>query len=206
MDLNTIKLLHDMKAPLSALKVLGARVNKEGQENRLLFATVSRLESLLSQCVEDGATLTELLPREVRNICEEIVQEKLVTTNVKIELIWRANEFRLGAKRIDVYRLIANLMGNAIAATQGLEGEVILHISQEKGQLVVEMSDNGRGFVERLQVPNERRGWGIGLMIVREIVDGCGGQIEFRERQGFGTRVLVKMPVALPYVAGYVSS
>jgi signal transduction histidine kinase len=58
----------------------------------------------------------------------------------------------------------------------------------EGDTLVVEVTDDGRGFD-----PTVARG-GVGLVGMRERVEGLGGEIEVKSRPGEGTEVTVRVP------------
>jgi len=55
--------------------------------------------------------------------------------------------------------------------------------------ILIEITDDGRGFD-----PGSAR-TGIGLVGMRERVEGLGGEIELRSRLGEGTKVTVRVPV-----------
>lgn len=69
------------------------------------------------------------------------------------------------------------------------------------GQLIVR--DNGRGMsaavlekaFERYYTTKGRSGTGLGLAVVREVLDGIGGSIEVKSEEGIGTEVTVYLPL-----------
>ncbi|MCK9396861.1 MAG: CHASE domain-containing protein [Methylobacter sp.] len=76
---------------------------------------------------------------------------------------------------------------------------------QKAGRVVYRVADNGIGIpaeyrervfgvFERLQVHDEQDSTGIGLAIVRRIVESCGGSITLQETPGGGTTVLFDLP------------
>ncbi|MGZ4953690.1 MAG: CHASE domain-containing sensor histidine kinase [Methylobacter sp.] len=73
------------------------------------------------------------------------------------------------------------------------------------GRVVFRVSDNGLGIpaeyrervfgvFERLQVHDNQNSTGIGLAIVRRIVESCGGSVSLNETPGGGTTVLFDLP------------
>ena len=115
--------------------------------------------------------------------------------------------------RADVQRIsqvLANLVSNAVKYTAA--GEVFLGLEspvQGVGQLVFVVSDTGGGLPERaanrLKAPpssdDELRpredGSGIGLTIVKTVVQHLGGTIDVAVAKGGGTRFTVSIPVLL---------
>lgn len=113
--------------------------------------------------------------------------------------------------RADVQRIsqvLANLVSNAVKYTK--IGEVALTLQppdEATGMLVFVITDTGPGLpqrgVDRLQTPLSRDeelrprkdGSGVGLTVVRTVVDHLGGSVDMEVRAGEGTRFTVTVPV-----------
>ncbi len=73
--------------------------------------------------------------------------------------------------------VIENIIKNAIDATGG-EGDITIEISEEKGQVIIDISDTGKGipkskFNEIFQpgYTSKKRGWGLGLSLAKRIIN-----------------------------------
>lgn len=120
-------------------------------------------------------------------------------------------------------RAILNLLVNAVEAMpQGREtslNRVIIRASliQQGGAVLLEVADNGGGMSDSVRrrafdmfftTKSRGLGTGLGLQLVRRVVERAGGTIEIRSRVGLGTTVRLALPVArtdnkpLPLVAG----
>jgi two-component system nitrogen regulation sensor histidine kinase NtrY len=103
---------------------------------------------------------------------------------------------------------VTNLLQNALDAIEGRPapagdggvmppGEVALRLAVDNGQVVIEVSDNGRGFPadesrERLTEPyvtTRTKGTGLGLAIVKKIMEDHGGDVVLEDRMGGGAVV-----------------
>ncbi|MFS8036876.1 sensor histidine kinase [Xanthobacter sp. AM11] len=104
-------------------------------------------------------------------------------------------------------RVAANLVGNALA--YGQCAEVSLHLQEDRVELRVEDRGPGIAPAERASVfepfyrvePSRNResgGAGLGLTIVRQIVEGHGGTVAIEDRPGGGARLRVFLPKAQP--------
>lgn len=105
--------------------------------------------------------------------------------------------------RMRVEQLVTNLLSNAIKYAPGTDVELSVHASEDSATLVV--SDGGPGIPEeaqqrvferfvQLSPKSHAGGFGLGLWIVRSIVDAHGGSIELSSRQGEGTTFKVVLP------------
>lgn len=110
------------------------------------------------------------------------------------------------AKRIN--QIITNLVSNAIKYTE--QGSIILSVAYEDGKLVIVCSDTGQGIAKesigRLFDPyvrfNEERnagiqGTGLGLSVVKKIIDNMDGSITVDSQVGTGSTFTVRVPVEI---------
>ncbi len=96
-----------------------------------------------------------------------------------------------------------NLIKNAIQAIPlTKKGEILVKTKVKEDNFLVEVSDNGIGISEEIQnhifLPNfttKTSGMGIGLSIVKTIMNNAGGEIKFESVQGKGTRFYLGFPV-----------
>jgi signal transduction histidine kinase len=103
---------------------------------------------------------------------------------------------------------VDNLLSNARAAV-GVRGHIEVRLEQDRGGVVLSVSDDGGGMDEeflphaterfaRADTSRGGSGAGLGLAIVSGIVSVAGGTLEFRNRAGTGLTVLVALPSAAP--------
>jgi signal transduction histidine kinase len=109
---------------------------------------------------------------------------------------------------VQIERVISNLLDNAIKYTPS-GGSVTLSVSQGRDGVRLAVSDDGPGIAaEELSTVFERyhrqpmsgdiAGSGLGLFIVKAIVEAHGGSVEIRSVVGEGTTVTVHLPARQP--------
>lgn len=103
-------------------------------------------------------------------------------------------------------QVFLNLINNAAQAIPG-DGTVTVRSFVEGGRVRIDVSDTGSGIPAEVQprifetyftTKPAGEGTGLGLPIVKSIVDEHGGEIKFSTRQGEGTTFSVFLPVVLP--------
>jgi len=105
-------------------------------------------------------------------------------------------------------RVLDNLIGNAVKFTPA-GGTIAVRLRQEGKQVILEVSDTGVGIppdqLERIferfyQVDGSARrrygGVGLGLALVKEIVEAYGGNVTVESQVGEGTTFTVSLPIA----------
>lgn len=111
------------------------------------------------------------------------------------------------ADRLRLRQILVNLLTNAIKYNRR-GGRVMVSVWPDAGQIAMEVSDTGRGLsaeqcqhlfepFNRLGAENSGiEGTGIGLVIVRRLIELMSGHIEVSSEVGVGTRFVVWMPQA----------
>ena len=106
------------------------------------------------------------------------------------------------------YMIFQNLLSNAVKYTPK-GGRISLEILKEKKELKIIISDSGIGitksqqdkiFTKLFRADNVRttdtEGTGLGLYIVKSILDQTGGKILFKSEENKGTTFFVKIPLS----------
>lgn len=104
-----------------------------------------------------------------------------------------------------INKVVGNLLSNALKFTPE-HGRIEVTAKVEKGQAVISVSDTGPGMDEEstrrlfepfFQVNNDSKhlGTGVGLALVRQLVDSINGNISVESVPGKGSRFIVTMPM-----------
>jgi len=101
--------------------------------------------------------------------------------------------------------VLSNLLNNAIKFTSP-GGSISLAAERERDVLVIAVADTGRGIAPEMlsnvfdlftQASTEEGGIGVGLAVVRGLVERHGGTVSVRSAGiGKGTEFIVRLPVA----------
>jgi len=169
-----------------------------------------KLDDLMGDLIEVAELDTgkrELKPEPLRPLqalgeardryCDEATQKR-----VRVEVRAYADLSFVQADRRALRSILDNLLANAIRYTPP-EGEILLAAEEIKDFVQFTVRDTGRGIeAERLSTIFDRfstyseRGTGMGLALVRRLVESLGGQIAVESRLGNGTTFRFTLPVA----------
>ncbi len=117
-----------------------------------------------------------------------------------------ADEERIIAKldRTQLVRIVTNLVKNAIQAVPDVSSpRILVSVASEGNKVKISIADNGIGiaddYKDKIFEPKfttKTSGMGLGLGMVRNIVETYDGTIEFTSQKGKGTVFTVKFPKA----------
>lgn len=120
-----------------------------------------------------------------------------------------ASPLEVLADPAEIDRIVDNLVGNAVKYTEA--GGVTVKVGQENGSARITVADTGIGipadaipklFQEFYRAGNAKAlhmvGTGLGLTIVRDLVDRYGGRVSVTSQEGEGTTFTVVLPLAPP--------
>ena len=162
---------------------------------------INELESQESQLQKTTFDLTELAQQIVDNFQPMLVENKLNCSA-------SGDRVFISADRDKIHQVLTNLLANAIKFTPS-GGRIDLYVSQSKGTTSFRIIDNGQGIppeevgqiFERFYMAEPSRnsklgGQGIGLSIVKGIVNAHQGTISVDSIYGKGTTFTINLPKA----------
>ena len=130
--------------------------------------------------------------------CDEATQK-----HIRVEVNAYADLSVVKADRRALRSILDNLLSNALRYTPQ-DGEILLAAEEMKNFVQFTVRDTGRGIeAERLSAIFDRfntfseKGSGLGLALVRRLVESLGGQIAVESRLGHGTTFRFTLPVAV---------
>ena len=97
-------------------------------------------------------------------------------------------------------RTITNLVNNAIQAMpEG--GELGLTAQKREKCIVITVSDTGQGIPENVKanlfkplMTTKAKGQGLGLAVVKRLIEGLNGKVTFESGEGKGTKFIIELP------------
>lgn len=104
--------------------------------------------------------------------------------------------------KTQLIRIVTNLIKNATQAIEGEENPRIdVEVSSDKDKIFIEVLDNGRGIKQEVEhlifepkFTTKTSGMGLGLPIIKSIIEAYDGSINFTSNEGKGTKFTVILP------------
>jgi signal transduction histidine kinase/DNA-binding response OmpR family regulator len=218
-------LAHELRNPLGAISsAIGVHEMVGGDSADRARGIIKRQVQHLSHLVDDLLDTTRIatgkidLARASINLAESAARglrtlEAAGSTNgfvieVDSEDTW------VDADEARVDQILANLMSNAVKYTPP-GGRIAIRIHPHGDHGIFEIADTGVGMAPEVlahifdlffqgdrSADRQRGGLGIGLTLVRQLVELHGGQVEAAsEGEGCGSRFTVRLPLCPPAVA-----
>ena len=210
---------HELKTPLALIKLVGDTLEKgryTSPDTIREYATIlSQEERRLSHLIENLLTyarLSELDPMARAEPVDpgEIVEDALDHFRPRLKALGFVEDVEVGhdlpqvrADRVALVQAFANLIDNAIKYSPD-ERRLSIGAAAEGARVRLWFADRGRGIpTEEIPRVFERFyrgrsagefGSGLGLSIVRRIIEQHGGTVEMTSTAGHGTTVVVYLP------------
>ncbi len=192
--------LNNSLAPIASLAHSGAELNRRGQHERLgpVFETIEERARHLNEFIRGYARFAKL-----PNPQPEAVELAPFLQRLAAERGFALIDEPPAQARFDAAQMsqaLLNLLKNAHESGSP-PGAVELSVRMEAGTLRIEVADRGPGMnpvvLEQALLPfysTKRHGTGLGLALVREIVEAHGGQVRLGLREGGGLSVVLGIP------------
>jgi signal transduction histidine kinase len=220
---------HDLRTPMARLRAaaeeaLGSRPSEKRARGALTacLEESGRILNMLNTLmdiseVQAGAMRLQKRSTELTAVVADLVELYGYTASEKgVSLESRLPE-RLSAP-VDLNRfrqVVANLLDNAVKYTPP-GGRVTLEARAEGAEAVIEVTDSGAGIppqeIERIwerlyrgERSRSQPGLGLGLSLVRAIVEAHGGRVAVESPPGEGSRFSVRFPVEAAAQSGEAS-
>ena len=214
---------HEIRSPLSTIRLTmevmaedlqDPQTPKERRDRDMINTVIRqchRLETMLAQFMKYAkATEIEPVPMDLNAEVQAVLQfyqEKAKAKNIEIVAYLTPNLPRVLLDGNAFETVLWNLINNADAAMED-GGQLIVRTYLIPGGVALELIDNGCGMdattLERLYDPyytTKKHGFGLGLPIVKRIVDSHHATIDVQSALRHGTKFTLRFPV-LPQIEG----
>lgn len=214
---------HELRTPLTTLAgyIRFLKDEKSGPLNREQYDSLALadkqiqqisylLEQLLSQVkYESGKIRSNVSPVYMQGVIQDCIlglQEKVHAKEITVENHLNQNLPLVYGDRNQLIQIATNLLENAVKYTP-LKGKIIINAREQEEFIEFSIKDTGRGIPEELQdkvfekffrvskkAEALEHGFGLGLSIVKDLVEANGGRIWLTSKLNEGTEFFFILP------------
>jgi two-component system CheB/CheR fusion protein len=219
---------HALRNPVQAISTNAWLIKSRTTDEKLArpAEAIERQVQRLSQVLDDLLDVAHVSRRAELHLepvsLQSVVSAAVVSTQATVDSHRRELTVEMTKERLpvlaDTRRLqqaIGNLLNNAVKYSPQ-QGLILVTVKRDKREAVVSVKDEGVGiseqempriferFVERIAArkPGEE-GYGLGLHVARELIEGHGGKVEAKSAGcGKGSEFVVRIPLSHAGFAG----
>jgi signal transduction histidine kinase len=197
------KMSHEIKNPISILKfclndalefIEQGDISKAEEELQKSNQALERL-SLLATKLGSKNQISEFEVIKLNNLVKEVIY--LYGESGRFELNNSNNEIEIKGPKVELQSAISNLFDNALESS---ESTIFINISQDAKETSIEIRNEGDQLENPSKIFNNFYSTksgptrGLGLSIVKDIVNLSGGSITYRYVEGYHS-FLMKLPI-----------
>jgi len=209
---------HEIKNPLTPLRLNAQLIQRAFEEQSPQFD--EKFKKFTNMLIEQVDTLAQianefsnfavmpkpkLLPIKLSEVIQNAVTLFRTTTSSEITFNQFTQNDIVEADKEQLLRVFNNLIKNALQAiSDEKSGHVEINLLEQNSQIIVQINDNGIGMNEEQKkmifVPNfttKTGGMGLGLAMVKNILENFNVQINFSSIENEGTSFELKFPKKL---------
>ncbi|MEC5394888.1 ATP-binding protein [Bergeyella sp. RCAD1439] len=203
---------HEVKNPLTPMKLtiqnFRRKFNPEDPNivekfNQMSDSVVEQID-LIARVASAFSQFAQLPEKhnEVFDLNKEVSNIIRVFDDGGIFVHFNREGIRINMDKIYLNRILTNLVTNAQqAADENRQLMINVDVEQIQKRITISVEDNGVGIpeemLERIFEPNftsKNSGMGLGLTMVKKMVEDCGGEISVKSEVGKGTRFTIALP------------
>jgi PAS domain S-box-containing protein len=221
---------HELRTPLNAIVGWGRMIrNTKMDEKGLAHALdiIERNAKLQAQLIDDlldvsriisGKLRLTVMPVELPPIIEaalDVIRPAAEAKNIRLQVMLDSNAGLVSGDPDRLQQVIWNLLSNAVKFTQK-GGRVQVTLEQLDSHVLITVSDTGKGIAAEFlpyvfdrfrqadsSITRLHGGLGLGLAIVRQLVDLHGGSVQAQSPgEGQGATFSLQLPVIIAHGSG----
>ena len=211
---------HDLRAPLRHVVGYSELLQKQAstlldEKSRRFIHTILESAKRMGNLIDDLLAFSRIGRVETKNVVvslDQLVKEVVAEIGRDArgrDIVWKIHPLPVCYGDRSMLRLVIfNLLSNAVKFTRvRTQAEIEISCVDQENEVEVSVRDNGAGFdmqyidklfgvFQRLHLPEEFEGTGIGLATVRRIIHRHGGEVRAQGGVDQGATLYFSLPKA----------
>lgn len=203
---------HEIKNPLTPMKLMIQNyMRKFETDDQELAERTKRTSSILMQQIETIETMANAFsdfakmpsPQdELIDIIDVINNTLEIFSKQHIQFTYTEPEIKMMFDKLFLNRIVTNIIKNSFQSIPSdREALVKVDVYKKKDYIFIVVEDNGKGISEedkseifKPRFTTKSSGTGIGLSMVKKIIDDYDGIIRFESVENVGTKFIIQLP------------
>ncbi|SEE09831.1 PAS domain S-box-containing protein [Tenacibaculum sp. MAR_2010_89] len=204
---------HDLKSPLRSINALANWIKEENtihpnkiidENTKLLLKKVDKMEYLINGILKYTSidqVNSKKQKTDLNGLVKDIIDTIYVPKNFTVNILNKLP--KLNVEKFRVYQLFQNLISNAVKYNDKQTGIINVKCKEEQSHWQFSIEDNGIGISDKYHkkifeifqtLENNENSTGVGLSIVKKIIDICEGKIWLTSKVNEGTIFYFTLP------------
>lgn len=204
-------LAHQIRTPLSTAMIYAANLNRDNLSEDKKQQYVAKIMDKLcyierqikdvllygkkEQCECEAYAINLALEKSIQMVAKQF---ELSDSSIEVQNI--SDTFQVRGNMDAMVGALVNLFNNALEASRD-HVSIKIYALSEGGKLYLHISDDGPGIekeaLNKIFDPfftTKNTGTGLGLAVVKSVIENHGGRISVRSEQGVGTQFVLELP------------
>ncbi len=216
LDTFSFTISHDLKNPLTVIKNFSEILLKPNrmldEDSKRILGRIVRSAEKMNTMIKEilsysrvGKTELSFAPVDMNQLMEDVKNEALYPLSKSVE--FKVGElYDVKGDRTMLYQVFSNLVNNALKySSKSVPQKISVQAKKCANEVVFSVTDNGIGMntnnhqkafelFSRLENATDYEGTGVGLAIVKRIIEKHTGRIWFESKLGEGTTFFIALP------------
>jgi two-component system sensor histidine kinase HydH len=211
----TASLAHEVRNPLGSIRgaaeILRKRCRQDDTSKEFVKILTDEVDRL-NQVVDRYLSLTSAYPNssgssELKSALDSVIYmlgPQFRKQHIGLERNWPSSPVMVPLTEVEIHQIFLNLMLNSLAVLNAHD-RIAVYIEIQDSKVMIRFSDNGPGIPEAnmkmIFTPfftTKKRGSGLGLSIVKRIIESKRGLISVQSRPGEETAFTITLPTEKP--------
>ena len=203
---------HELRQPLSALSYSLFTLNMVFEKERISSEIAEKAISKAKKQVSRISLIVDHVYRyakddrhteslSLKTLIEQVVNEIKISNPSSVVYV-SAEEVLIQGNKLELQLALYNVLKNAIEASVNGEADISIALRREQAQAVLSVSDKSKKISQENLAKltdefhsSKGQGLGLGLPIVKSIIDNHGGSLKFKAIEPRGLEVIFVFPI-----------
>ncbi|OQY10597.1 MAG: hypothetical protein B6I28_00765 [Fusobacteriia bacterium 4572_132] len=206
-------IVHEIKNPLASILGFSELIKEETEkkeikeQSEIIISETNRLNKLVNELLEYSRPNKDFIKERIRikMLIESVLDglsPKIVKKQMNINVDIADSLPPIFGQKDKLIQVFINLISNSIEAMKRKDRTISIKAIRKNNDIVIRINDDGPGIEENIKdkmflpfISNKKNGTGLGLSMVKKIIEDHDGEITLNEEVNEGTEFVIELPI-----------